>query len=115
MVHAYVRCCASASVAERIRWSLRPALDFDGFITDKLDSTAQLLNTRSMMTWNAQPHDVVLYSTGRLYLSMGLRKPRERVKFGQQCLLEKVTLNTLLVKYKQYSTYVLIFKAPLRP
>ena len=54
---------------------------------DELYTAVQLPNFRSLVAWRT-----ILYIT-QGYLSMGIRQPRERVKFGQRYFSEKVELN----------------------
>ena len=60
----------------------------DASITgDELDSAVQLPNFRSLVAWHAAR---MMQYSARV---AGLRQPRERVKFGQQYLSEKVALS----------------------
>ena len=91
----------------QIIWSLRVALDLDS--KAEKNSTAQYSfrtsdrsgGTLCVLSLAGQPLQErgwsarlvrAIYSAGlSIYISMGLRQPRERVKFGRRCLSEKAT------------------------
>ena len=70
-------------------------------LQSQMNSTAQYTFQTSDRSW----YCMLLYNSAKLALSMGLCQPRERVKFGQQYLSEKVALSFNL--FTEYMLYIL--------
>ena len=58
----------------------------------------------------------IYYIPGKLYLDMGLREPKKRVKFDQPHLSEKVTAFNVFARYMHKFLYVFTdFQVPETP